>query len=98
MDRPDSEYSPGTNKRSSRASKGDAQGARAQNSGSQRAETLIPSRSLRYTNADFTQAELRLRRLESFVTSNQYELHRELAKIEREQESDAKVSEQSAHS
>jgi hypothetical protein len=47
---------------------------------------LQPSRSLRYTNADLTQAELRLRRLESFVTSDQYELHRELTKIEREQE------------
>jgi len=51
-----------------------------------RRETFQPSRSLRYTNADLTQAELRLRRLESFVTSDQYELHRELTKIEREQE------------
>jgi phage shock protein C len=45
-----------------------------------------PSRSLRYTSADLTQAELRLRRLESFVTSDQYELHKELTKIEREAE------------
>jgi phage shock protein C len=41
-------------------------------------------RSLRYAGADLTQAELRLRRLESFITSDQYELHRELTKIERE--------------
>ena len=41
-------------------------------------------RSLRYASADLTQAELRLRRLESFVTSDQYELHKELAKIESE--------------
>jgi len=41
-------------------------------------------RNLRYANADFTEAELRLRRLESFVTSEQYELQKELTKIERE--------------
>lgn len=41
-------------------------------------------RSLRYTSADLTQAELRLRRLESFITSDQYELQKELAKIERD--------------
>ncbi len=98
MDTPDSEYSSGTEKGASRASKREAKGAREQDTGSQRTETLLPSRSLRYTNADLTQAELRLRRLESFVTSDQYELHRELAKIEREQDSDAKVGEQSAHS
>lgn len=46
------------------------------------------SRSLRYTSADLTQAELRLRRLESFVTSDQYELQKELAKIEREDSAD----------
>ena len=67
-------------------------GARAEQASSagvtnpRRGETFQPSRSLRYTNADLTQAELRLRRLESFVTSDQYELHRELTKIEREQE------------
>ena len=42
------------------------------------------SRRLRFTVSDITQAELRLRRLESFVTSKQYELHKELHKIERE--------------
>lgn len=47
-------------------------------------ETLPPSRSLRYTSQDMSQAELRLRRIESFVTSKQYELQKELARIERE--------------
>lgn len=40
------------------------------------------SRDLRHVTTDLTQAELRLRRLESFVTSDQYELHKELAKID----------------
>ena len=40
--------------------------------------------NLRRVTTDMTQAELRLRRLESFVTSDRYELHRELAKIERD--------------
>ena len=47
-------------------------------------EEISPRRHLRYTQADLAQAELRLRRLESFVTSDQYELHREITKIERE--------------
>ncbi|MEM7097015.1 MAG: PspC domain-containing protein [Pseudomonadota bacterium] len=42
-----------------------------------------PRQSLRYTRTDLTQAELRLRRLESFVTSDQYELQKELHRIER---------------
>lgn len=45
---------------------------------------FVPRRSLRNTVADFNNIELRLRRVESFVTSQRYELHRELAKIERE--------------
>lgn len=98
MDKPDSEYSPRAEKGSSRESKRAARRARNENSDNQRTETILPGRSLRYTNADYTQAELRLRRLESFVTSDQYELHRELAKIEREQAEDAKRGEQSVHS
>jgi phage shock protein C len=47
-------------------------------------QPFVAGRDLRYTNADLTEAELRLRRLESFITSDQYELHKELAKIERE--------------
>ena len=43
-----------------------------------------PGNSLRRVTTDMTQAELRLRRLESFVTSDRYELHRELAKIEKD--------------
>ncbi len=45
---------------------------------------LSPSRSMRHTINDLTQAELRLRRLESFVTSDRYELQKELHIIERE--------------
>ena len=41
-------------------------------------------RNLKYTRTDLTQAELRLRRLESFVTSDQYELQKELHRIERD--------------
>jgi hypothetical protein len=48
------------------------------------AEPFSKRRSLRHTAADLTQVELRLRRLESFVTSGRYELHKELNKIERE--------------
>ena len=40
--------------------------------------------NLKYTRTDLTQAELRLRRLESFVTSDQYELQKELHRIERD--------------
>lgn len=47
-------------------------------------QPFVAGRRLRYAGADLTQAELRLRRLESFVTSDQYELQKELAKIERE--------------
>ena len=43
-----------------------------------------PTRDLRHVTTDLTQAELRLRRLERFVTSDSYELHRELNKIEQE--------------
>lgn len=46
-------------------------------------------RSLRHITTDMTQAELRLRRLESFVTSDQYELHKELTRIEKEGTPDA---------
>ena len=43
-----------------------------------------PRQNLRYTRTDLTQAELRLRRLESFVTSEKYELQKELHRIERD--------------
>ena len=41
----------------------------------------IPGQRLRDVRSDFDQFELRLRRMEAFVTSGQFELHRELAKI-----------------
>ncbi len=56
--------------------------ARAAAAGPKAPEELPPSRLLRRTVTDFTQAELRLRRLESFVTSDRYELQKELNKID----------------
>ncbi len=43
---------------------------------------LSPRNSLRDVQADLEEAELRLRRMESHVTSGQFELHRELNKID----------------
>jgi len=44
---------------------------------------LSPRRSLRHVRADFDQMELRLRRIETHITSGRYELQRELSRIER---------------
>lgn len=44
---------------------------------------LSPRRSLRHVRADFHQMELRLRRIETHITSGRYELQRELSRIER---------------
>ena len=41
-----------------------------------------PRRMLTHSRAELAQAELRLCRIESFVTSDQYELHKELRKME----------------
>lgn len=43
---------------------------------------IAPRQSLRNVTADLTEVELRLRRMESHVTSGQYELQRELNKID----------------
>ena len=43
---------------------------------------LSPRRSLRDVQADLTEVELRLRRMETHVTSGRYELQRELRKID----------------
>ena len=43
---------------------------------------LSPRHSLREVQADLTEVELRLRRMETHVTSDQYELQRELHKID----------------
>jgi len=43
---------------------------------------LSPRNSLRNVQADLTQVELRLRRMETHITSGQYELQRELNKID----------------
>ena len=46
---------------------------------------FVAKRSLKHCHADLSEAELRLRRLESFVTSDQYELHKELARMEQDE-------------
>ena len=56
--------------------------ARAGHGQPKREEVAIsPSRRLRHVHADLDQVELRLRRIETHITSGQYELQRELAKI-----------------
>lgn len=52
---------------------------------------LSPRRSLRNVQADLAEAELRLRRMESHVTSDQYELQKELNKIDDPPRSDAQA-------
>jgi len=76
----------GRRSRSGRANSKSDQGSRGAGVGgpAEQHQPFVAGRDLRYTNADLTEAELRLRRLESFITSDQYELHRELAEIERE--------------
>ena len=44
-----------------------------------------PGKRLRRITMDMTDAELRLRRVESYVTSDRYELQKELTKIEQEE-------------
>lgn len=50
------------------------------------AYTWIPRQRLRDVRADFDQMELKLRRMEAHVTSGHYELHRELAELEKHDE------------
>lgn len=50
----------------------------------QNREPVSPRRNLRNVQADLQEVELRLRRMETHVTSGQYELQRELHKIESE--------------
>lgn len=67
----------------------EAQAPKAENRSPKKPDLLKPdlgkpSQDLRHVTTDLTQVELKLRRMESFVTSNQYELHKELTKIERD--------------
>ena len=52
-------------------------------------ENMLPRHRLRRVTSDMTDAELRLRRLEGYVTSDRYELQRELHRIEREGDGEA---------
>ncbi|MDE0179287.1 MAG: PspC domain-containing protein [Gammaproteobacteria bacterium] len=56
---------------------------RHRNNESHEAYSSIPRQRLRDVRADFDQMELKLRRMETHVTSGHYELHRELAELER---------------
>jgi hypothetical protein len=47
-----------------------------------RTRASFARRSLRGVQADLDQLELKLRRMESHVTSGQFELHRELKRID----------------
>ncbi|MDE0038115.1 MAG: PspC domain-containing protein [Gammaproteobacteria bacterium] len=47
------------------------------------AYSWIPRQRLRDVSAEFDQVELKLRRMETHVTSGHYELHRELAELEK---------------
>jgi len=47
------------------------------------AYSWIPRQRLRDVGAEFEQVELKLRRMETHVTSGHYELHRELAELEK---------------
>ena len=47
------------------------------------AYSWIPRQRLRDVSAEFDQMELKLRRMETHVTSGHYELHRELAELEK---------------
>ncbi len=88
MDTPDDDGAP-SRRRDRRRGRGEERpAAKAEDARKPRmnAGTYDATRSLRHTTADLTQAELRLRRLESFVTSDRYELQKELTKIERESE------------
>ncbi len=83
MDDPKTPAKPGKKRRRSpyrRRSVNDLEGddmaARGRNS------DLSPRRNLRNVQADLQEVELRLRRMETHVTSGQYELQRELHKIE----------------
>ncbi len=49
----------------------------------ERTEVQSPRRDFRDTQALMSQAELRLRRMEAHVTSDQYELRKELSRLER---------------
>lgn len=58
--------------------------AQQESTGDEASNARLRRQDLRHVTTDLSQAELRLRRLESFVTSDRYELQRELAKIERD--------------
>jgi len=73
-------------RRKSRQAESDYEGEKSDMSTRrQNRESVSPRRNLRNVQADLQEVELRLRRMETHVTSGQYELQRELHKIESEE-------------
>ena len=72
---------PGLDERVARRARSAGAGSRRERRGRERPPT--PQRRMRDVGAHFDEMELRLRRMEAHVTSDQYELHRELAKIDK---------------
>jgi len=70
-------------RRKSRRAGNDFEGVKADMATRQQdRQSITPRRNLRNVQADLQEVELRLRRMETHVTSGQYELQRELHKIE----------------
>ena len=71
---------PGLDERAARRARSAGRHRRERHS---RERPPTPQRRLRDVGAHFDEMELRLRRMEAHVTSDHYELHRELAKIDK---------------
>ena len=71
------------NKRRMRRPRRTRRKRRHRNDESPEAYSSVPRQRLREVCAEFDQMELKLRRMETHVTSGHYELHRELAELER---------------
>jgi phage shock protein C len=84
-------------RRSSRSAATEQEGDDMSARRSQR-DTASPRRNLRNVQADLQEVELRLRRMETHVTSGQYELQRELHKIESDGSPGASPNPPASHS
>ena len=87
-------------KKSRRSSRSAATEEEADDMSARRSErdTANPRRNLRNVQADLQEVELRLRRMETHVTSGQYELQRELHKIESDGSPGAAPNSPASHS
>ena len=73
---------PGLDEQTARGTRSDRRARRRAGRREHRERPPSPQRRLRYVGAHFDELELRLRRMEAHVTSGQYELRRELAKMD----------------